>query len=420
MEDIKKCRHGWILVIPVLLLGILVFSIFWLNNWGWASSEYAQNALKECVQIMEKNHPLCKNQLPEKTKDIYTRTMKKYKNRLFVSRYELFLDLERTARSLGDGHTAVMPDGNLNRYFERTESRKAEDLSFEYQEGKIYVSVEDVKYVLMKLNGYSQEEILQHCILYGEDENEYGLKKDISFLNRLEGLVLYDLGKTTDTCIHIQYVSDSGKIISRTYPFYIAQKSETPKWSYEIEEEYAILTINECWDTPEFSEFLDEFFTKLSQTDVQNLAIDLRKNGGGNDICAAVIPHLGVSRYVCSQGFSQKPNGQIEDMIWKTFTYSNSFKGNVYVLTSKNTYSSAKVLAVTLSINEIGKIIGEPSANSPSSYGDCAIETFADGNFLMQVSQYYMYLPVQGDTMKVDIPCPPDQAVEVFKEEIGV
>lgn len=38
----------------------------------------------------------------------------------------------------------------------------------------------------------------------------------------------------------------------------------------------------------------------------------------------------------------------------------------------------------------------------------------------MQVSQYYMYLPAQGDTMKVDIPCPSDQAVEVFKEEIGV
>lgn len=419
MNGVRKGRRKWIFAIPVLLFGILVFSIFWLDNWGWTSSGYARNVLEECVQTMEKYHPLCKKQLPEKTKDIYTEVVKKYENRWFVSRYELFLDLERTTRSLGDGHTGVLPYGNLNRYFERTKNKKAEELSFEYQEGKIYVSVEGQKYQLMKLNGYSQEEILRHCIFYGEYENEYGVKKDISILNRLEGLVLYDLGKITDTYIHIQYLSGSGKLISRTYPFYTSQKSKTPKWSYEIEENYAILTINECWNTPEFSEFLDEFFTKLSQTDIQNLAIDLRKNGGGNDICAAVISHLGVSEYVSSQGFLQKPEGQVEDVICKTLPCSDPFNGTVYVLTSKNTYSSATVLAVTLSINDLGEIIGEPSSNSPSSYGDCAIETFADGNFLIQVSQYYMYLPVQGDTMKVDIPCPPEQAVEVFQKTIG-
>ena len=132
-----------------------------------------------------------------------------------------------------------------------------------------------------------------------------------------------------------------------------------------------------------------------------------------------MISHLGVSEYVSSQGFLQKPEGQVEDVICKTLPCSDPFNGTVYVLTSKNTYSSATVLAVTLSINNLGEIIGEPSSNSPSSYGDCAIETFADGNFLIQVSQYYMYLPVQGDTMKVDIPCPPEQAVEVFQKTIG-
>lgn len=86
MNGVRKGRHKWIFAIPVLLFGILVFSIFWLDNWGWTSSGYARNVLEECVQTMEKYHPLCKKQLPEKTKDIYTEVVKKYENRWFVSR----------------------------------------------------------------------------------------------------------------------------------------------------------------------------------------------------------------------------------------------------------------------------------------------------------------------------------------------
>ena len=43
---------------------------------------------------------------------------------------------------------------------------------------------------------------------------------------------------------------------------------------------------------------------------------------------------------------------------------------NLVVLTDYSTYSSATMLAVFTQDGKLGKIIGQPSSNSPSAYGD--------------------------------------------------
>ncbi|HHD92455.1 MAG TPA: peptidase S41, partial [Candidatus Portnoybacteria bacterium] len=48
----------------------------------------------------------------------------------------------------------------------------------------------------------------------------------------------------------------------------------------------------------------------------------------------------------------------------------NRFKGNVYVLTSKETYSSAADFAQAIKAYKLGKIIGEKTGGWIVCYGD--------------------------------------------------
>lgn len=422
MKKQKSYKVLFFLLIFVLLIFLFfLFHRISVNNWGWVSSQTAQDNLLSCINALETSHPLCKEGLPSKTNAIYLDIYNKYKSSLFISRYKETLNFEKLTRSLGDGHTAILPQGGLNKYLDLIKDKAINDVSFTYNDGQINVSIEDKKYPLKKMNGYSVQEIIEHCKTYGEYENIYGLKKNIASLRNLESLVLFDLARTCDKSLSIQY-SVNQTLVSKRLLFTQKTSKKSADWDYTISEEenYAILTINQCLNTSEFSRFLDEFLIKLKQSGVENLAIDLRKNGGGNDICDNIISCFGVDQYITSQTLPSKPSGSIEDKIVKVSPQSNIFKGNVYVLTSKNTYSSAKVLAITLSINGLAKIIGEPSSNSPSSYGDCTIKYISGEDYLLQISQSYIYLPVDSNTMDIDIPCDPDNAISVFQQEIGL
>jgi C-terminal processing protease CtpA/Prc len=47
------------------------------------------------------------------------------------------------------------------------------------------------------------------------------------------------------------------------------------------------------------------------------------------------------------------------------------FSGKLYILTSPQTFSSGNWFAVVIKDNQLGTVVGEPTGNQPSSYGDC-------------------------------------------------
>lgn len=419
MKKIYKLLFCLSIVLFILCMGIFSFYNYVINNWGFIHSQEAQHTLDECVEVLVDTHPLCRNGLPKSTKNIYERLTKEYQKSMLVSRYKEALNLRELVRSLGDGHTVIMPQGSLSQFTKLFDNKVAQDLSFEYQSGKIYVTIQGEEYPLVKINGHNTQEILQNLKIYNEHENLYSTKKIVEYMNGLETLVLSNLARSTDKSISIQY-SDDKKIKKESFYFSVNSKKNIKNWYYHIyeEDQYAILTINQCIISSEFIEFLTEFFQKINLYNIKYIAIDLRSNSGGNDICYPIISYLGVSQYITAQNLPEKPSGRVTKQIVKLSPNPNAFNGEVYVLTSKRTYSSAKLLAVTLSINGFAQIIGEPSSNSPSSYGDCTIKYISGENYLLQVSQSYIYLPVDGNTMDIDIPCDPDEAINIFKQKI--
>ena len=98
------------------------------------------------------------------------------------------------------------------------------------------------------------------------------------------------------------------------------------------------------------------------------------------------------------------------------------FDGDVYVLTSTNSFSSAMDFAMLISDNKIGKIIGEPSGNKPRSYGDVAVFKLKNSGLRMQVSTKKWYRvdeSITDELIEPDIACNREEALQVLVEQLG-
>lgn len=161
---------------------------------------------------------------------------------------------------------------------------------------------------------------------------------------------------------------------------------------------------------PDFSKFLREMFSKLREKEAEHLIIDLRWNSGGNSLLGNMLAAYlaGMSdtwdkvdgyirlsdlyrrtypsrfkRYVEAY---KKINGKepeiggiyplIQLNSHPHFSVPNipekdKFKGDVYVLISSCTYSSAMMIAWQLADNHSSTtLVGEPTGSNPCTYGD--------------------------------------------------
>ena len=124
----------------------------------------------------------------------------------------------------------------------------------------------------------------------------------------------------------------------------------------------------------------------MNENSIQNIALDLRVNDGGDSrVITEFISYLNVDEYICYGAnirFSEDVREITKESEYGYKHYPPSveknnkvttdllFKGNLFILTCKNTFSSANMFAVTLKDNKIGKIIGEPTGNQPTCYGN--------------------------------------------------
>lgn len=94
--------------------------------------------------------------------------------------------------------------------------------------------------------------------------------------------------------------------------------------------------------------------------------------------------------------------GEIGSIITETGDYINPgsfcdpglrFKGNVYLLTSRLTFSSATLFAATVKDFGFGTIVGEETGGLPTLYGDCIYITLPNSGLGCSVSCKYFVRP---------------------------
>ncbi len=108
------------------------------------------------------------------------------------------------------------------------------------------------------------------------------------------------------------------------------------------------------------------------------MVADIRDNGGGNsNVVNEFMRYLPIETYQIGSnrwrfGMFMIPSGA---GIQKNVPYTDLlFAGDVYLLTSAESFSSAMIFAEYIKDNQVGTIIGEAPGNTPSGYGDIAME----------------------------------------------
>lgn len=363
--------------------------------------EQAQSDLEYMMNMVKEYHPIFLEQDNPKTDVMQAR----YESQIAalgenVTVAELWRAAGRIENALFDGHTGVYPQVKDKMYIsDFTQLKEGNELVringtdiqtlFEtFKEQSSYERAEYAK-ALFESSTLLRRDYLEFC---GVD-TENGV--DFTFLTE-DGEKTY----------HYDFVT-SAEIVSNT----TGEKENWVRYSVNKEKNLAVFTLDECDFNDEYRTALGEFFRKVNENVITNIAVDLRENGGGNSLVAdEFITYLDVdsyktwaseirSRWILMSNPASINKNEKKDIV---------FSGNVYVLTSVNTFSSAMDFAMLIGDNDIGKIVGEASGNMPDSYGDILRFQMPNSKLVMSVSFKSWH---RVDTEKEGEPLTPDYEV---------
>ena len=175
---------------------------------------------------------------------------------------------------------------------------------------------------------------------------------------------------------------------------------------------------NQCVDNEDFQRERAALEEAVRQG-TRQVILDIRGNGGGNsDTCVQLLNALGMTppdygAYVRYSPLAQQTYPQV---------YSQSGGGerfapdpgtaranpdiDLVVLTDEDTFSSATMLAVYVRDGGLGTLVGRPSANRPSHYGDLLWLSLDNAGLGVRISHKQWLRPDQtdaSDTLTPDI-----------------
>lgn len=197
---------------------------------------------------------------------------------------------------------------------------------------------------------------------------------------------------------------DAAKVLSHTFPATTwdeikkrcqSTKSDRkhPDYSYSVDSinNVAVMDFRSFSDIERMEHFADSMFTDLADKRISNLIIDIRNNGGGHSGVGDVL-----LRYISPEPFIQMDKALVRitplsakllgrDDVGPMFVFQEAdtahyikprsiqeghYAGDVYLLTSNKTFSSAGSFAWAFKECGMGKVIGEETGGMNVCYGD--------------------------------------------------
>lgn len=377
------------------------------------SQEQAKEDLKFLVDTVADRHCSAVKGLPEAVQAQYEKEL--FDLPLNPTVMDVWRASSRIMKQLNDGHSAVyyIPQGAdaIGVYM----TAKGDDF---------YVHTSDGEKKVLRLANTPIRDIYEKYLEMSSYENEYYAKQQ--FCERVASISYLEMwGIDVEGSVPVDL---EGVDLRDEFSFYPWKPSDDGYglFYYNIDKEKStgVLTINECIVNEDYLNTLEDFFAEVQKHGIRNIAVDLRNNGGGNSaVFNEFARYLNIDEW---ENFAiearygphiVKPKStMVKNERHDNFIYG----GNVYVLTSNRTFSSAMMFSVYTQDNGIGKIIGEPSGNMPSSYGDI-IEFRLPNTQLKMITTYKQFHrpdeTKDAETAQVpDYPVPADEALEKFYE----
>mgnify|MGYP005991864103 CR=1 FL=1 len=220
---------------------------------------------------------------------------------------------------------------------------------------------------------------------------------------------------------------------------YVSIESEIDNYTNFITRPIALSFLKkQTKNARDFGKYLQEFFNKVQEQNIENLIIDLSYNTGGDErIGKQLIWYLtekspeGFTEYINNSEYfktqikedykkyntlfqtkHQKdlPKGEVNitDKLFNEHYFENiesnespflldksipKFKGNIYVIISHTTFSAGQVLATTITDNKLAKTIGKPTGNKPTGQTGASMFKLPNTKKIIAISYTYMERP---------------------------
>jgi C-terminal processing protease CtpA/Prc len=432
-----------------LTIGILLF-LFATNSFGQIKTISKEEMIQDIDTLfstIEQVHPdMCavypKQQLEKEIEQI--------KSELEASGdiFYFFKQIAPVVAKLGDGHTGV---GFPRHALENVPHLFPFAVKVTYPDKIIRVQNDytqtqntiPVGAQITRINNRDAVEMVQEMMNYESGE------KDFFKVARLEYLftpLIYALYR--DTIFNIEYQfnekNDAVQVKGVSYKERFengSQKSvsvSSKPYTFSVlrDKNIGIIEFNSFVNLKKFKRFLSSTFHKLRKKNIKNLIIDIRKNGGGNSalgdellqyISPAPFAQFGKTTVKISDPLKQFLNTNYK---WKMpqpngiETYPNShlielkknklrYKGDVFLLISHYTFSSAADFSWAFKYFKVGTVVGEETGGLAVCFGDIITPKLPNSGVSYSVSwkKFYGY----GATDENTHGTLPDYAVEAEK-----
>lgn len=420
-------KKRYYILLSVLFITLLFTTTIYSES---ISSNQAVEDLKYLIQRLEEVHPniyfdFKKEQAESKLEDIIEKLRQKEK----WNRMELYRLFTTFVASFKDGHTMLSFNVGLDAL--NSSDIRVLPLEVRFIEDKVLIyknyTVEEIEKgsELLAINGIDIDKILNKMVKSVSSENSNLAYARIEKPFSIYLWALYDFGDTykiklQDNNNKVSQVEVKG-ITKEIYD--IQRKKEVQKnWTLDFPVKgCAYLTINTFNGSlkKDFEKDMDKYFEEIDKKDISNLFIDISENGGGNtDLAKYLFEFIYDKPYSLFKevkmkysdfAFKDRTNFLIklyykfkmnEDNI---IVFDSSkitpkdkeyrFNGNVYVITSDFTFSTATDFAAVVKDHNAGQIVGEETGGLASCYGDMIVDQLPNSKLSYGVSYKYFLRP---------------------------
>lgn len=445
----KKMKH---LAIALIIMSIILLGAnFFIENNGLAkivfkepidlkfdlgrnideilSPEEMKEDLEQLKKDLKEVHPKTRDGLGEQLEIAFDKANELIKDPLTISEFTIITS--EIAAVLEDAHTSVVGFYMANPLLPI--SIKVIGDEFYILEGNNL----ELGDKLISLGGIPIEEIYETSKKRIPSENTYWANQQFKNYAIFKSTLMQMDGKINDGEIEV-VVDRKGQRIStnlkygdiqfsqinteeenKRYKTYPQGNGYNAQFSYYIDEDndLAHFVLKSCENSPDYRKFLEIMFQDIERYDIGNVVVDLRGNTGGNSsVVDEFLKYVDIEEYVSFGGYRRisKAASEQRGYIMKKGEFSSKpgikknkkmekhlFKGDIYALIDNGTFSSGNWFGIILKDSNIGTIVGEPSGNAPSSYGDILSFQLNNSKLLYYIS-YTQWIRPDKDTRYQD------------------
>lgn len=303
-------------------------------------------------------------------------------------------------------------DGHTNVWWSESEYL---DIDVKYEDGKYYLAIDSEtapKVYITSISDISITKINEAIDILCPAENEMANVCNYTKFFGAKGVLLLagvDVNKET---IPVKF--SDGSTVETSFKTVEGGYASQEQNEIFLDGDVVVVDFNICENDKildnickELKQYIDEGYNKV--------IIDARSNpGGASSASVKLLETLGMRTpsYGVLVRYSEEAKAQRGYIQNAGFSYScapaldgkANEKINLAVLCDRDTYSSATMLLVYVRDGDLGAIIGEPSSNMPSCYGDILYNVLENSHIITTVSHKKFVRPDADNTEKMLVP----------------